>query len=385
MPEAERKQSAKDRISLHLLEAGLLSLLLARRNRARNLDELESGVRHALFSGITSARALGRRSAAGIIGASLATEPAQLLVDAARAQRLAANHVQHIRVAASKAAASGESFQEALARTEWRAKSLAATEAFRAASEERLFAAETVQTETGIALLKEWNAQSDSCPICSSIDGETVPVGASFSIGTEPGSAHPSCRCWVEILPADGSKRAVLSVAPDAPKARETETPAVAAQGYLKEQHTDRKARAYERMTESRVVPERLRGRSKLLKESRSKLDQLQTGGLPLAELKFSRQGYREGSFNSVRRAYEGSTNATALATGRAIPPGSTMPLPPIRLGAYPGEGIHVIDGRHRMQVAAENGATRIRAEIYLYDKHADYVWVGTRNIPIPR
>lgn len=138
-------------------------------------------------------------------------------------------------------------------------------------------------------------------------------------------------------------------------------------------------------MLESRVTPQQLRGRTKLLRESRSKLAQLQSGDLPLAQLRFSREGYREGSFSSVRRAYAGVTDATAVATGRLIPPGERMPLPPIRLGAYPGEGIHIIDGRHRLRVATENGATHIRAEIYLYDKSADHVWVGTRNIPIPK
>jgi hypothetical protein len=41
---------------------------------------------------------------------------------------------------------------------------------------------------------------SDPCPICASLEGETVAIDQSFSIGTDP-PAHPNCRCTIGMVP----------------------------------------------------------------------------------------------------------------------------------------------------------------------------------------
>jgi len=100
----------------------------------------------------------------------------------------------------ARAAVADKPWSTALSETEWRVRTIDATDAHEAASEERIDAARDVQTATGIELLKEWNAEGDACPECAELDGETVPVDASFSSGLEPGQAHPGCRCWTELI-----------------------------------------------------------------------------------------------------------------------------------------------------------------------------------------
>lgn len=52
---------------------------------------------------------------------------------------------------------------------------------------------------------KVWMTAEDerTCPICASIDGETIPWNGTFSIGVEAPIAHPQCRCTMVILPPE--------------------------------------------------------------------------------------------------------------------------------------------------------------------------------------
>lgn len=133
---------------------------------------------------------------------SSVVNPMTRLSDATRAQQIAQNHLSQVRVAEAKArvAEVANPAAKALAETEYRVRTIAASETFSAASEERLTAAREVQSELGIVIEKEWNAEGDSCPVCADLDGTVVAVNDSFPGGGEPGSAHAGCRCWLEIL-----------------------------------------------------------------------------------------------------------------------------------------------------------------------------------------
>lgn len=135
-------------------------------------------------------------------------------------------------------------------------------------------------------------------------------------------------------------------------------------------------------MLQSKVVPDvvkKIRGGATLKK--------LQSG-INESDLQFSRIGYR-----APIDPYAGVTGQKAIddiATGRAIPPGSSRPLPPITITKYPRAGggrgeISLTDGRHRLEAAQKAGATEVRARIRFYDKELNVVWEGDRVIPLPK
>lgn len=199
---------------------------------------------------------------------------------------------------------------------------------------------------------------------------------------------HPWCRCsWTLLTPseADGivtyeARRPTVQVAETVAPRRERKPLPKPHPGYLAENRQNtRKAIAYERMLESRAIPHAVRD-AKRTKQFRRIID----GGLSMDEFDSMRLGFRESSFEAVERAFAGG-DATAIATGRIIPKGSRTPLPEIRLSVEPDGKVNVIDGRHRLITAKKHGAKKIRAKIFFYDSELDDVWVGVRNIPIPK
>lgn len=193
------------------MEAAVLALLLSRRKKAIDRvgdpsGAIVSAVADGIISGRQAARELGRLSIARRFDVAGVVDPLTKLQDAARAQSIARRHLAKVRLAElqARAASDPKPWATALESTEWRVATIAATEVHAAANAERIEAAVEAQAATGVELLKEWNAESDACPQCQELDGETVPVTASFSSGTEPGQAHPSCRCWVEIFARSG-------------------------------------------------------------------------------------------------------------------------------------------------------------------------------------
>lgn len=148
-----------------------------------------------------TARAFGRET----IGRRFAiseVDPATRLIDASRAHHIARDHVAYVKAEVAKARAEtlGDAWAAALKETEWRAKTIAATETAAVANEERLDAAREAAATYDIDMFREWNAEGEACPDCISMDGETVPIDANFSNVLEPGAAHPNCACWFEIL-----------------------------------------------------------------------------------------------------------------------------------------------------------------------------------------
>jgi hypothetical protein len=188
------------------VEAAGLALLLLRRRKATESHHPEAALLEAVGGVVTelryTARTLGRVSIAERFAVSEAVSPIDRMRDAMRAQQIARAHLDHVNAAVAEAQAAdvADPWATALKETEWRAKTIADTEAASAASEERLDAAREASAALGIDIFKEWNAEGDACPDCASMDGETVHVDDSFSNGLEPGSAHPRCHCWPEIL-----------------------------------------------------------------------------------------------------------------------------------------------------------------------------------------
>lgn len=162
-------------------------------------------MRQVLALGITegrqAARTLGRRSIAAAFSVSEAVSVATRFADASRAYEVARAHVIHVQLAEAKAELEGltGARRAALDATAFRVETIAATETFTAASEERLAAAREAQQATGILLEKVWNAEGDACPVCRGMHGTAVLVDEDFPGGADPGAAHPRCRCWVEI------------------------------------------------------------------------------------------------------------------------------------------------------------------------------------------
>lgn len=185
-------------------------MLLQRRRRARSDEELVAGLTSGIFSARQSARIIGRRGIAELLGGSASVDFGTRLADAARAQQVARRHLQLVQQERAKAvlAEAANPERAALVATESRIRLISASETFSAATEERIATAREVQAETGIELWKSWNAEHDSCPVCKDLDGTEVRVDESFPGGREPGSAHPGCQCWPEILTRAGRKAA---------------------------------------------------------------------------------------------------------------------------------------------------------------------------------
>jgi hypothetical protein len=244
--------------------------------------------------------------------------------------------------------------QAATSKTEGSLRRIAVTENAEAHNTGKAAAARRLPA---LGLLRVWDAQLDklTCPICARMDGTIVGIREPFSIG-EPGTIHPWDRCTFTILHTSEDPRgtliqpAPLQVVHDPPP---------------------------------RPPPLPVAPRDPLLAPlPRVARDALQvTRGIAEADLKFLRSGYRPKLqiYGGVPRQ-----SVDAVATGRLNPPGSRQPLPPITIGAYPGE-FHLIDGRHRLEAAQNAGATRILAKIRVYGPRGGLKWEGVRDIPLPR
>lgn len=97
-----------------------------------------------------------------------------------------------------KATARAEKYANKLLRA--RAQTIARTESMRAANEGQLQLWRQAQDKGLLSAeaQKVW-ITADPCPICAPLEGETVGVNESFSIGTDP-PAHPRCRCTIGLV-----------------------------------------------------------------------------------------------------------------------------------------------------------------------------------------
>lgn len=96
----------------------------------------------------------------------------------------------------------------------------------------------------------------------------------------------------------------------------------------------------------------------------------------------FLKTGMRDAEH--LRGAYKGAASANDVAAGRVTPAGFDRPLDPIRIDLQPGQTPILRDGRHRLMVAQENGATEIRAIISSFDEGLDQIHSVERVIPMP-
>jgi hypothetical protein len=84
--------------------------------------------------------------------------------------------------------------------TDYRLRSIAATEAWQAANEERRQAAFDLQRGTQVVLVEIWDAMMDACEDCWALDGSESEDGDSFPFGETPGEVHPYCRCTSHFI-----------------------------------------------------------------------------------------------------------------------------------------------------------------------------------------
>lgn len=77
-----------------------------------------------------------------------------------------------------------------------RLRRIVATETARSFSDVSMEAADNYK------LVRRWNAILDAkvCAFCESMDGEETLPGETFKGGTEPGYAHPNCRCYSDLV-----------------------------------------------------------------------------------------------------------------------------------------------------------------------------------------
>lgn len=103
-------------------------------------------------------------------------------------------------VDAAKATARAEKYADKLLRS--RAEAIARTEAMRASNEGQLQLWRQAQDKGLLSetARKVW-ITADPCPICAPMDGETVGINETFSIGFDP-PAHTRCKCTVGLVAA---------------------------------------------------------------------------------------------------------------------------------------------------------------------------------------
>jgi hypothetical protein len=94
--------------------------------------------------------------------------------------------------------------------------------------------------------------------------------------------------------------------------------------------------------------------------------------GLTDSDVEYIRdaQSFRESSFGAVRSVYK-----TQMAGGMSPTRIASKHMDPIRLHVESSGKIHVNDGRHRLAVAREMGAKRIRADVTQYGPRGGVQW----------
>lgn len=208
------------------MAVGLVGLLLQGRRRAVSrataagqdpTSAIAQAVSELVLHGRTAARNLARRSLATQFEVEHELkEGRRLLLDRERALQIGRAHAAAVRAeleaqSERKTAGGGavidasdlrtrSAWTDALEATDYRVGRIGVTETFEAANEERIAVAHGLQSDLGIPLFKEWNAEGDACRECELMDGERVPLEQPFSNGKIPGGAHPSCRCWTDIV-----------------------------------------------------------------------------------------------------------------------------------------------------------------------------------------
>lgn len=414
--EEREREAEQNRLRLLRAEATALGLLLSRRNQAveaglrrgdsiaQIANRLEAGVADGISRGRILSRHAGidrlREELAGMgerLGGTARVVRSEVSRDIRRAKLIAANYAARwVRKAEGETVA--KAARAANAATLGSVQRIGVTESSEAFNTGRAKALRSPAVPA--ALLRVWDATLDkrTCPICAAADGTIVGVKEPFPQG-EPGTIHPHDRCTWQVLDfaESGGQGLILPREPEqlftfpAPAAPGAPAPLPAAQrafkipqpGYLAEQGGRvQRAIAYERMLASRVIPQavkQFRGGATLKKLF---------AGIDESALEFSRTGYR-----APLNPYEGVTGQKAIndiATGRALSPGFSRPLPPITITKYPRSGgqggeLSLTDGRHRLEAAQKAGATEIRARIRFYDKDLNVTWEGHRVIPVPK
>ena len=208
-------------------KAAVLALLLfASRSMATNAARaIRDGRRRARIAG--AARLRLELGLAGLaVGGGLLLAHEHRPEDAHHAQTsgesLATQWLSLATVAVGRALRRDEDVTSAIDETrramEHRAARTAGTETAQAFNDERSVGlADAIERDAEFAaaieaagFVRYWDAILDrrTCQVCRNHDGETAPIGASFSDDDEPGDVHVLCRCIAMIVPASWGAKA---------------------------------------------------------------------------------------------------------------------------------------------------------------------------------
>jgi len=165
----------------------------AERNAARLVTDITTEAQAAIRTIVTDAFANGvsPSETAKLIRASigLTERDAQAVMNA---------QLKWIAEGVTNATERAEKYAAKLTRR--RAQTIARTETMRAANEGQVQLWEQAK-QAGLLTGRERKVwlTSDPCPICAPLDGETVRLDETFSIGSDP-PAHPNCRCTIGLV-----------------------------------------------------------------------------------------------------------------------------------------------------------------------------------------
>lgn len=209
-----REQQQAEQNRRRLLESAAVAYVILRKRRnsvvaagiLRAVPPLRiaASIRLELDRAILAARAQAGASGARRIIADIESvgvpvdvrsrAPRALLTEIRRADKAAESYSKQW-----LAAAEAETARKANLATEYALRRTAQTEAAQAYNEARLEQVRELPAQVAEQLGRQWDAQLDSCPVCSGADGTIVGANESFPLG-EPGSVHPNCLCtWTLI------------------------------------------------------------------------------------------------------------------------------------------------------------------------------------------
>jgi len=176
-------------------EANPEAIIWARRHAAKLVTDITSEARRAIRTVVAESfdKGMAPREQAKLIRLSIGLTERDAGAVMKRQLKMLADGINP-RTATARAA----KYADQLVRS--RALTIARTETMRASNEGQMQLWRQAQAKglLDATAQKVWLV-ADPCPICADLDGETVGINDSFSIGTDP-PAHPNCKCTIGLV-----------------------------------------------------------------------------------------------------------------------------------------------------------------------------------------